>query len=169
MTFRVVVRRLPSPIASCCGDSPSGCGLTRYFDRWHAGVASWSQPCWGSSDEEPKADVPAAASSKTATERLSSRLTRACLRLPPKRCKYGFCARHQRALEIRVGYSGRFAGRPVARCPLFRVISENDQRACWTQKAYHGRMEDLPKAVRLGLKELREDLRWSLQHGPQTK
>ena len=90
-------------------------------------------------------------------------------RLPRREFKYGYCEQHRKALQVTVQYSGKHAGEVVARCPLFKQFDECGKRMCWTQKKVLLPPEQLPKAVVQKVKELKEDLRWSLRHGPQTR
>ena len=83
--------------------------------------------------------------------------------------KYGLCRVHQKALRVTVGYSGIFAGKPVCRCPLFWDKKMDGKPSCWVQRPWQGAWQDLPKAVRNKVKELKGDLRWSLRHGPGTR
>lgn len=83
--------------------------------------------------------------------------------------KYGFCDVHAKALRPAVAYSGRHAGRVVCRCPHFYFLTENNGRECWLQNLYMGDPNLLPKGVVAKVKELKEDLRWNLRHGPATR
>ena len=83
--------------------------------------------------------------------------------------KYGTCPVHHRAMRVTVGYSGIYAGRPCVRCPLFWEKTEDGKPSCWQQGPCRYPMEELPKAIRAKVQELKQDLRWSLRHGPSTR
>ena len=89
--------------------------------------------------------------------------------LPARDFKYGICRKHDRALQPTVCKSGKFAGRFVLRCPLFRAYVENGQRMCWTQELYQGDPKELPKGVQKMQRSLKQDLRWNLQHGSSSR
>ena len=89
--------------------------------------------------------------------------------LPPREFKYGICRRHDRALQPTVCKTGKFAGRFVLRCPLFRAYVPNGQRMCWTQELYKGDAKKLPKGVQKMQRDLKQDLRWNLQHGSSSR
>ena len=109
-------------------------------------------------------DVPA---EQSCAKPLSERL--ATVQSKPRQYKYGFCDRHNCALEIRVQIGGRFPGQPVARCPMWKQRTADSKPLCWASKVYTGPHETLPKSIRKQILELKKDLRWSLKYGPSAQ
>ena len=83
--------------------------------------------------------------------------------------KYGTCPVHNRAMRVTVGYSGVYAGRPCVRCPLFWEKTEDGKPSCWQQGPCRVPMEELPRVIRAKVQELKQEIRWSLRHGPSTR
>ena len=61
---------------------------------------------------------------------------------------------------------GHTAGQMWVRCPNFWVRGHDDKPVCWHGCCWLG---EVPRSVLQQQQRLRKDLRWQLQHGPQTK
>ena len=167
---------LATPVTSgsdmACGSAEASVTLTRQSSGYGTGVATWSQPpsspCSAMSDDPISDAEPQTAPVRTAADDAIRGPLRA-LAKRPENYKYGFCADHQRAFKLHLVKTGPNAGRFWCRCELFWHRGSDGRPQCWRGQAYRGPVEALPKSAVRAQERMRRDLRFQLQHGPQTR
>ena len=167
---------LATPVTSgldmACGSAEASVTLTRQPSGYGTGVATWSQPpsspCSAMSDDPISDAEPLTAPVRTAADDAIRGPLRA-LAKRPENYKYGFCADHQRAFKLHLVKTGPNAGRFWCRCELFWHRGSDGRPQCWRGQAYRGPVEALPKSAVRAQERMRRDLRFQLQHGPQTR
>lgn len=158
-----------SPASDCSEAEPS---LVRGANGYYTGVASWSQapPSPSTdlsqdaiSDSEPMfqpAPTPADDGIKGPLKAVAQR---------PRHYKYGYCSAHRKAFKLHLVKSGPNAGLFWCRCEKFWHRGSDGRPECWRGHPYSGAVDDLPRsAVRMQAR-MRRDLKFQLQHGPQTR
>lgn len=151
-------------------ESPEEEILTRCSVGWCSGVADYTveqefaSPDFSEGDLPSQQDVPAAPAASAGSVRPLGRFR--FLHLNSRPTKYGLCTSCGIARKLHLVKSGRAAGQIWVRCGNFWVRGNDDKPLCW-----HGRrwLGDVPRSVLRHQAKLRQDLRWQLQHGPQTK
>lgn len=151
-------------------ESPEEEILTRCSVGWCSGVADYTveqefaSPDFSEGDLPSQQDVPAPPAASAGSVRPLGRFR--FLHLNSRPTKYGLCTSCGIARKLHLVKSGRAAGQIWVRCGNFWVRGNDDKPLCW-----HGRrwLGDVPRSVLRHQAKLRQDLRWQLQHGPQTK
>ena len=146
--------------------------VVRGANGYNTGVASWSQP-----PPSPFSDLSQDAISESepmleptptlADDGIKGPLKAVSQR--PKRHKYGYCSDHRKAFKLHLVKTGPHAGLFWCRCEKFWHRGSDGRPECWRGHPYRGAVDALPRsAVRMQAR-MRRDLKFQLQHGPQTR
>lgn len=139
---------------------------------YYTGVASWSQappsPSTDLSQESISDSEPMFQPAPTpADDGIKGPLKAVAQR--PRHYKYGYCSAHRKAFKLHLVKSGPNAGLFWCRCEKFWHRGSDGRPECWRGHPYSGAVGDLPRsAVRMQAR-MRRDLKFQLQHGPQTR
>ena len=149
---------------------PDDLCMTRQSEGYQRGVACLSQEDVTNESESGSDDpisesepVPNAVSSSNSAVRGPLKAY-----VAPKRAhKYGFCSIHNVPFRLHLVKSGPNTGQFWVRCAKFWTRLENGKP---TQgHAYKGPLDALPKGALRAQKDMRQHIRFQLQHGAQVE
>ena len=149
----------PQVLSPTFDDESDDC-LTRYDVRWCSGLADYTvQDEATSSDEVDDRCLSARQPNRPLGGfRFTRRFSRGS--------KYGLCSACGVSRKIHVVKTGRFAGQIWVRCQNFWQRRADNTPVCWHGQQWLGQVP--PSVLRLQ-QMLKRDLKWQLQHGPQTR